>query len=50
MLESTRGLSGPKIVEWFINFEEERLVKQDELIGDSKFTMIIGFGGKSSRS
>jgi hypothetical protein len=28
----------------------ERIVKQDELDGDFKFTMTIGFGGKLSRS
>jgi hypothetical protein len=38
-----------RIVERFTNFEKERIMKQDELNGDLEFTMIIGFGGKSSR-
>jgi hypothetical protein len=33
-----------------INSKEERIVKQDESDGDSKFIVAIGFGGKLSRS
>jgi hypothetical protein len=36
--------------EQFTYFKEERIVKEDESDGDLKFTMAIGFGGKSSRS
>ncbi len=33
-----------------IDFKEERILQQDESNGDSEFIMVIGFGGKLSRS
>jgi hypothetical protein len=39
-----------RTIEQSTNFEEERIVKENELDGDSKFTMAIEFRGKSSRS
>ncbi len=51
MLKSTRGWSGWSHNDYkqYIDFEEERIIKQDESDGDSKFIATIGFGGKSSR-
>jgi hypothetical protein len=50
MFKSIRGLSG-----WWCKdcsaiyiFWRKRIMKQDDLGGDPKFTTIIGFGGKSS--
>ncbi len=44
MVESMRTM------ERSTNFLKKRIMKQDESNGDSEFSMIIGFGGKSSRS
>ncbi len=35
-----------RTVEQTTNFEEKKIVKQDESNGDSKFIAVTGFGGK----
>jgi hypothetical protein len=47
---SFRGLSGWRCKDYrmIYKFWRRRIVKQDELDGDPKFTTIIGFGGKLS--
>jgi hypothetical protein len=48
MLENIKGLNGwrCKDCEAIYKFWKQRIVKQNELNGDLKFTMIIGLGGK----